>query len=147
MLCWLFMLIFAISLTFYSLCCSNASSKVEFFGILFNALVMPWINQSTLNVSMTTWRGFRMIYLSHTYHTWMVVKRLNFNHNSSTLPLLCDDVCCSNDGIVKHFFKCSWISTSLWGWNFFSPGEKSGRAPLWGAPVALHVCIWHIFSK
>ncbi len=50
--------------SFHALSHSNASFKVECFLACCSMQVTPWINQSTLNGNMTTWRGFKRINLS-----------------------------------------------------------------------------------
>ncbi len=40
----------------------------------------PWINQSTLNVGVRTWRGLRG-FICHTYIVHVGSEYLNFNHN------------------------------------------------------------------
>ncbi len=102
----------------------------KFSDTLFNARVTPWIHQPTLNVKMTSWRGFKRIYLSH-IHIVQIWKR---NVWTSTiinlhLPVFHDDTSFSNVWIFTNFIKCTLISTDLCGWNKFLPGEKVSECP------------------
>ncbi len=93
--------------------------------MLFNAWVMPWISYPTLNVKMTTWRGFKRIYLSqiHVVHWYICV----YFSCMMTFALVMI-------GSSKTI-KCAWISSGSWRWNIFQLEKKVAECPL---PAAQH---------
>ncbi len=105
---------------------------LKFSCMLFNTWVTPWINQSTLNASMTTWRGCKRIYLSH----------IHFAHVRKWNVLTHDDMRFRNNWIFEHFIKCTWISSGLCRHPIYHLDKREGERQQ-GTRKPDLVCIWH----
>ncbi len=86
---------------------------------------MLWINQSTLNANMTTWRGFMRIYLSHMSYTYS--SELS-EYQPQLICFYCTMTRFSNDWILKKQYEMRINFCWFMQVKFSSPGEKKWQS-------------------